>query len=238
MKNILLLLTLVGVLLFAGCSTPSESTSTTTLSVSGSGTASTEPDVVNIQLGIDTVDPDLAEAVDQNTVKMNAVMSVITNLGVIEKDIQTTNYNLWVEDVYDQSGQPTGEKRYRVSNMVNIRLQDLAKIGDLIEEATGAGATYVSGINFSVSDTSELEKAALDNAMNNAKAKAEWMANKMGLTLGPMVKMVEGGFSSTPFPVAAEGLGGGAADTVPISQGQFSMTTQVQIVYELISGND
>jgi uncharacterized protein YggE len=237
MKNKLLILGLVVALLLAGCNTAAQSTPAATgqtLSASGTGSASTDPDVVDIQLGVDTVDPDLTEAVNQNTDKMNAIMAVFAEMGIAEKDIQTTNYNLWVEDVYDQSGQPTGEKRYRVSNMVNVRLRDLTQIGTLIEEATNAGATNASGITFGVADTTELEQAALDNAIENAQEKAAWMASKMGVNLGSITNVIEGGYYTPPMPVAAGNIGLGGGGGVPISQGQFSMTAQVQLVYEFI----
>lgn len=234
MKNKLFILGIVVVLLLTSCNTAADSETSPTLSASGTGAASTNPDVVDIQLGVDTVDEEIAAAVDQNTIKMNEIMSVFSTMGVEEKDIQTTNYNLWVEEVYDPSGQPTGQKRYHVSNTVSVRLRDLTKIGILIEEATSAGVTNVFGISFGVADTTELEQAALENALENAQGKAEWMASNMDSTLGPVVNVIEGGFISPPMMVAAEGIGGGAAQEVPISQGQFSITAQVQVIYELL----
>lgn len=234
MKNKLFILGIVVVLLLTSCNTAADSETSPTLSASGTGAASTNPDVVDIQLGVDTVDEEIAAAVDQNTIKMNEIMSVFSAMGVEEKDIQTTNYNLWVEEVYDPSGQPTGQKRYHVSNTVSVRLRDLTKIGILIEEATSAGVTNVFGISFGVADTTELEQAALENALENAQGKAEWMASNIDSTLGPVVNVIEGGFISPPMMVAAEGIGGGAAQEVPISQGQFSITAQVQVIYELL----
>jgi len=234
MKTKLFILVIVVMLLLASCNNAAESTTSPTLSASGTGTASTDPDVVDIQLGVDTVDAEIAVAVDQNANNMDEIMAVFGGMGVDEKDIQTTNYNLWVEEVYDPSGQPTGEKRYHVSNTVSVRLRDLTKIGILIEEATSAGATNVFGISFSVADTTELEQAALENAIENAQGKAEWMASTMDSSLGPVVKVIEGSFVSQPMMVAAEGIGGGAAESVPISQGQFSITAQVQVMYEML----
>jgi uncharacterized protein YggE len=234
MKSKLLIFGFLVVFLLASCNTATGETTPSTLSANGTGSASTEPDVVDIQLGVDTVDADIAVAVDQNTVKMNEIMAVFSDMGVDDKDIQTTNYNLWVEEVYDQNGQSTGEKRYHVSNTVSVRLRDLNKIGSLIEEATKSGATNVFGINFSVADITELEQAALENAIENAQGKAEWMASNIDSSLGPIVKVIEGGFISPVMPVAAEGIGGGAAEAVPISQGQFRITAQVQVIYEIL----
>jgi len=238
MKIKYLLLGLVATILLTSCNPAEESETPTTLSASGTGSASTDPDVVDIQLGVDTVDSDMAVAIDHNTIKMNEIMAVFANMDIAEKDIQTTNYNIWVEDVYDQGGQPTGEKRYHVSNTVSVRLRDLTQVGKLIEEATSAGVNSIYGINFSVADTTELEQAALDNALENAEAKAESMASKLDSSLGPIVNVIEGGYSYSPIPVAAEGIGMGGAGEVPISQGQYNMTAQVQVVYELLPGSE
>jgi uncharacterized protein YggE len=237
-KTILIGIGLVFVaLLLTGWNTYAELTDQTvvrSISVNGIGNASAIPDVVDIQLGVDTVDIDPVEAVSQNTAKMNAVMAVLDKMGIAATDIQTVAYSMWVEDVYDLDYQPTGEKRYHVTNQVNIRLRDLTQIGPLIEEATDAGATSVFGITFGVADTTELELAAIDNAIANARQKAEWIANELDVSIGTIVNVNEGGFYTQPVPFYGEsgGLGGGGG--APISQGQFSMTTNVQVVYELI----
>jgi len=107
MKIKYLILGLVAAILLSSCNSAEESATPTTLSASGTGSASTDPDVVDIQLGVDTVDSDMAVAIDQNTIKMNEIMAVFTNMDIAEKDIQTTNYNIWVEDVYDQAKNAT-----------------------------------------------------------------------------------------------------------------------------------
>ena len=237
MKNKIILLGLFLALLLSSCSTteePANQSVVSTISVSGTGNASTVPDVVDIQLGVDIVDPDPVEAVNQNTIKMNAVMAVLETLNIPASDTQTVYYSMWVEDVYDQDGQLTGEKRYHVTNQVNVRLRDLTQIGTLIEKVTDAGANSIFGITFGIADTTELEQAALDNAIGNAQEKAQRIAAKMGVSLGEIVNVNEGGYNSpTPFLGDKGGLGGGGG-AVPISQGQFSLTASVQVVYELL----
>ena len=232
MKSRLLILGIVVVLLLAGCNTAAEPESAATLSASGTGSASTNPDVVDIQLGVDTVEPEVAEAVDQNTVKMKEIMALFGDMGVDEKDIQTTNYNLWVEEVYDPSGQPTGEKRFHVSNTVSVRLRNLTQIGNLIEEATQAGVTNVFGITFGVADTTELEQAALENAIDNAHGKVKGWPAKWNQPRAGGQRDRRRLFLS---PDAGSGRRNrGVAGDVPISQGQFSITAQVQVIYELL----
>ena len=237
MKQRIFFLGLVFSLLISGCSTVKEPVSKPvkpTISVSGTGTASAAPDVINIQLGVDIADPDPVEAVNQNTIKMKAVMAVLETFNIPASDTQTTSYSMWVEDIYDQDGQLTGEKRYHVTNQVNIRLRDLTQIGTLIGKATDAGANSIVGITFGVDDTTELEQTALDNAVGNAQEKAQRIAEEMGVRIGEIVSVNEGGYySPTPYYGDKGGLGGGGG-AVPISQGQFSITTSVQVVYELL----
>jgi uncharacterized protein YggE len=225
---------LLFVLLLSGCNTTIDTTNpqAATISVSGAGNANAVPDIVDIQLGVETINTDPVESVSDNTTKMSAVMAVLDQLGVAKTDIQTVYYNMWVENITDQNGQPTGEIRYHVVNQVNVRLRDLNQVGTLIEKATSAGATTVAGITFGVADTTELEQTALDDAITNATEKADRIASDMGVSLGKIVSVNESGAYVPSMPYISEkSVGGGGA--VPISQGQFSMTTQVQVVYEL-----
>lgn len=237
MKSKIINLLLIITFLLTGCSLPSETEESphSTISVSGTGFANTVPDTVDIQLGVDSIDFDPAAAVNQNTELMNKIMEVLGSMDISNTDVQTVYYSMWVEDVYDEIGQLTGERRYRVTNQVNIRVDDLAQTGILLQKAIKAGATTVAGITFGVADSTELELAALDNAIIDARQKAEQIASEMGVELGPVISISEGAASYPTVPYYGEkGLGGGGGGGVPVSEGQFSVTMSVQIVFELI----
>jgi uncharacterized protein YggE len=171
----------------------SDQSSDSTISVSVSGSASAAPDVVNIQLGVDLVDTDPMTASKQNSEKMNDIIAMLGEMGVAETDIQIVNLCMWVEYVYGPDNQLTGEKRYRVSNQVSIRLRDLSQIGRLVEETMHAGTNSVSGITFAVADTTQLEQEALDDAIVHANQQAEWVASKMSVNLGQLKNVIESG---------------------------------------------
>jgi len=236
-KKIILVSILITLSIIAGCTTlpsPEIGAEKTQLTISGTGIASAVPDIVDIQFGVDILNENPVDAVNENSLKMNSVMAVLDQMGVDPVDIQTVYYNMWVEDVYDQSGQLTGEKRYRSTNQVNIRLRQMDQIGLMIEKVIEAGATSINGITFGVSDTSELEQLAMENAITNATEKAERVTKELGMTLGEITTLVEGGLYSPPVPYYGEKGGVGAGGAVPISQGQFSVTVQVQVVYDLL----
>ena len=126
----------IALLIITGCSAQELSTDDnqgSTITISGVGTASAVPDVVDIQLGVEAVSSEPVDAVSQSTSNMNAVRVVLDTMGIDLSDIQTIYYNMWVEDIYDQDGQVTGERRYHVTNQINIRLRDLDQIGTLLK---------------------------------------------------------------------------------------------------------
>jgi uncharacterized protein YggE len=233
MKTKTVLISLFAVLLLASCGTNSTlSTTSPALSVTGSGQAAAKPDVVDIQLGVETANADATTAVDQNTSKINAVLDVLHNLGIDDADIQTVNYSMWVETLNDPNGQPTGEQRFHVSNQVSVRLRDLTQTGALLQQAIDAGATNVAGITFGVADPAELARTALDQALADAQQKADHITGEMGVTLGKVQTVIENGAATPPVPnmVKSTAL---SASTVPVSEGQFSVSAQVQVIYDI-----
>lgn len=207
------------------------------ISVNGTGMASAQPDVAEIQLGVETVNTNASEAIDGNTERMTAVLNILKQMEVEDKDIQTTNYNIWIEQVTDKQGQPTGEMRYHVVNQIQVKLHDLTKTGELLQQTLKAGANTVGGISFSVANPTALQQEARDQAIADAQAKAEQLAAGLNAKLGPVHQVSEFGGVITPSsaPVAVEraaAVGGGGP--VPVSGGEFSVTVQIQVIFDLV----
>jgi len=203
-----------------------------TINVSGIGTASARPDVANIQLGVETVNTDANVAVTQNTERMTAVMDVLREMNIEDKDIQTVQYSMWIEQPYNDKGEPSGDPRYHVVNQVNVRLYDLTKMGEVLNETLAAGANTASNISFGVADPTALQKEARDKAIADAKAKAEQLAAGLGAKVGSLRQVSEsGGYVPAPSPMEGYGIGGGGA--VPVSGGEFSVTIQIQVIFDI-----
>ncbi len=206
-----------------------------TINVSGSGMASRTPDIADIQLGVETVNDDAAQAISESTTKMKAVLDAVKALGVEDKDIQTVNYNMWVEQIYNQeTGIPTGQVRYHVTNQVNVRLRDLTQAGKLLENALAAGANNVGSITFGVSDPTELQKQARVLAVQNARAKADELAAGLGIRVGQVRTVSEYVSGVTPVPMYAKNTVMGGGGEVPIASGSYNVTVEVQVVFDII----
>ncbi len=200
------------------------------VTVVGQGTAYGQPDQATVVVGVETFAATVQEATTQNQATLDNVMAALEAAGIPAEDIQTTNYSLYAEQIYGDKG-PEGIAGYRVSNQVNVKMRDIALVGDVLAAVTEAGANAIYGVNFSVADPAALEAEARALAMADARKRAESLAELGGVALGDVTIISE--VVGTPiYP-----MGGGyameqAASVAPgISPGQLSYQVQVQVTY-------
>jgi uncharacterized protein YggE len=206
----------------------SPTTTMNTISVTGTGQASGTPDMALVQLGVEARDPDVGKAINQANQTMNAVMDALKTQGVAAEDIQTTQYN-----VHQEQPSEGGAEVYVVDNTVQVKVHQIDQAGPTVQAALNAGANQVYGLSFGVEDTTALEDQARQNAVDDARHCAEALAEGFGVTLGNPISISEGGGSS-PVPFAAAAMAGGGGGPA-ISGGQFSVTVQVDVTYEIAS---
>jgi uncharacterized protein YggE len=202
------------------------------VTVVGQGTSFGQPDQATVVVGVDTFAPTVAEATAQNQATLDNVMAALEAAGIATEDIQTTNYSLYAEQIYGDKG-PEGIAGYRVSNQVNVKIRDISAVGDVLAAVTEAGANAIYGVNFTVADPAALEAEARAKAMEDARKRAESLAELGGVSLGDIVLISE----VVGSPVMPLGMGGGgfameqAAAAPGISPGQLSYQVQVQVTY-------
>jgi len=206
------------------------------ITVVGEGKVSAKPDIAQAQIGVEVFAPTVQEATRENNERMGAVMAKLKELGIAEKDIQTSNYSIYSERRYPEvplsEGEPGEEITYRVSNMVQVTIRQLDQVGEIIDEAVAAGANSVYGISFAIDDPSELQGEARTLAIADAQAKAEELARLAGVKLGPVMVVSE----VIGVPGLQGYVGGGGAMPVPaapISPGELEFTLQVQVTYAI-----
>jgi uncharacterized protein len=200
------------------------------VTVIGSGEVKVTPDTASVQIGVETSAPTTKEALEQNTAQANAIIAQIKALGVADKDIQTSGFN--INPTYDTNmRQVTG---YTVSNQVGVTIRDLAQAGSLLDQVVQAGANRIYGVSFSVADPSAALAQARDKAVADAKARAEQLAKGSGASVGLVLVITENVGSSpvVPMPMLDRAVAAGAAP-VPMQAGEISYSAQVQMTYEL-----
>jgi uncharacterized protein YggE len=228
------LVTALGVLP-AAAQTPVPEGAVPSVSVSGFGQSFGAPEVAYVEMGVDIVNTDVGEAVTQAYETMETVSAAIADTGVADEDIRTTNFNVW-SDFYDPAtGEQTTNRVYHVQNMVRVTVRDVSQVSSVIEAGLNAGANSIFGLNFGIDDPTSLEQDARLQAIENARDRAQKLADAMGVTLGEPIVISEtfgGGAQPFAFDMAQAGLGGGGG-APPISGGQLSVSVQVDVTFAL-----
>lgn len=207
------------------------------ISVTGSGESYGAPDVAYVSLGTDTKDSNVGTAVDQANTNLAAIVEAIKAAGVAPEDIQTANFNVYPEDIYNpQTGTSTGERVYHVSQTINITVRDIAQAGAVIDAGLTAGANTVNGLSFGIADTTALEQEARLKAVEDAKQRANELAAAFGVTVGDPIIISEvnigGGY---PITFARNDMAAGIGGAAPtqIQAGQLSVSVTVSVTFAI-----
>jgi len=212
------------------------------ISVSGSGEAMGTPDMAYISLGVDYTDAVAGTAIEQANSRMRAIIEALKAAEVAEADIQTASYNVFPQYNYDQNGNPTGPATFRVQNTLNVTVREIGRAGELIDVALGAGANTVNSLSYGFSDSKALESQARQQAVEDARARAQELADLFGVTLGLfgvtlgepiMIAETIGG--NMPLPLAYNRMdiaqAGGVAPQ--ITPGQMSVSVSISVSFAI-----
>ena len=195
-----------------------------TITVTANGTVDATPDRASFDFGVTTNGATAAQALSRNSSQAQAIIDALKKAGVSSSDTQTTQVSLWPQ-TSSNGLKITG---YQASNSVNVSAP-LAKSGNLVDAAVGAGANNVDGPNLDTADTTSLYDQALTQALSKSKAKAQVIADATGLTLGKVLKVNEGG-APTPivYGAAPEAM---AKAAPPIEAGTQQIQASVTVTY-------
>ena len=207
------------------------------ITVSGTGEIYTKPDLALVSFSVVIEKKTVEEAMAENAKRMNAVIDSVKKQGVEEKDLKTTTFTIspryeWRKDEFLR------EKRilvgYEVSQALEAKIRDLAKIGDIIQVATDAGVNQVGDLQFTIDKQDELKSRARKEAIDKARAKAKEMAEQLGVKLVRITNFNESGAVPIPpyyFVEKAVPLGG--TETPQIETGENKIEVTVTLTYEI-----
>jgi len=208
-----------------------------TIQVTGFGSASGSPDVALVQLGVQLFATDLGQAVDDANATMEAVIAALEAAGVAPEDIRTTNFSIYQESGFPppqpmDSAEGAPQNRYVVNNVVEVRVRNLDSVSEVMQAALDAGANNVYGLTFGLDDSAALEAEARNLAVEDARERAQALADAFGLAVGDPISIREGGQDA--FGQRAFDLGLGGSSGPVISEGQLSVNMQVTVIFELV----
>lgn len=206
------------------------------ITVSGEGKTFIKPDIAIVTLGITNEANKAADAVKENNTKMNEIIKAVKDLGVEEKDITTTNYNLSPKYNYTES-KGSFIDGYTLSQQIQVKIRNFDKIAEVLQKATSLGANTIDQLQFTVDDLEKVKAEAMKEAVTKAKEKAQNIAKASGIDLGRLVNVYEDYYSqdySAPS-YKAEGMGGGGAETPApdIQVGEQEIRVKMNLVYRI-----
>jgi uncharacterized protein YggE len=207
----------------------------TTISISAQGAVQRAPDIAYITTGVTTEAKTAEAALAENASRMNALMAVLKEAGIAERDIQTSNFSLYPTYIYPENQTPriTG---YNASNQVTVRVRALDRLGSILDTVVRAGGNTFGGLSFGLDDETEARNEARRLAMKEAMARAELYAGAAGLKVRRVVTISEGGgWSPQPMPMMAMKASADAAFEAPspVAGGEVGYTADVSVLFEL-----
>ena len=207
-----------------------------TLNVTGSGTVYLDADIAYASLGVSYTGADLSVIQQQANETIEAVCQAMEEAGLDAKNISTDNINIY--PMYDYSQNDVKLTGYRIDERLSIHTEDIDALGAYIDAAFAAGANTFNSIIFSVKDDSQAKRDALKLAVQDAREKAEVIAEASGEEIDSVVAISENAqysyyntdtkaYTADIAPMAAEG----SATTVRAAQ--INVSADVQITYRL-----
>jgi uncharacterized protein len=206
-----------------------------TMSIIGSGEVKAKPDIGVVTLGVIRRADTAAATLKQNNDAMAEIIALLQQSGIDAKDIQTTNFSVNPAYHYDNDNQqPPRIIGYDVSNQVTIIVRKLDAMGTILDSAVGKGSNQIQGIAFSIDDPRPLEDEARRRALVDAQRKARLYAEGAGVTLGPIMSILEH-VSPPPIPVSlkAQRMEAAVDSAVPVAQGEQIVTAHINISWEI-----
>ncbi len=207
------------------------------ITISGDGKVVEVPDIAQINLGLDTEKKTVEEAQAENTKTMNSFMAKLKSMGVDEKDIKTDSYNVYpVYDYTDARGRQL--KGYSVSQSLGVKIRDLEKVSPIVALAGQEGLNQVGSLNFTIDDPESIKVRARELALQNAKEKAQALADVLGVRLGRIMSFSESssepGYPAYTKMYAMEGIGG-ASEAPDLAAGSQEIQVTATIEYEIMN---
>lgn len=204
------------------------------ITVTAEGEARAQPDMATVNIGVQTEGSTAEEAMAKNRQLMSTVLAKIKNVGIADKDIQTSSINVFPEmepPKPNETGQPK-ISGYRAMNSVTVRVLDIAKAGPVLDAAIAGGANQMYGIQFGLQDPSALQTEALTAAVKAARVKADAIAKAAGLQIKGIAAISED-FIQRPMPLgeAAAPMAREAQTSTPVQPGELRVTAQVRVTY-------
>ncbi|AWB42927.1 SIMPL domain-containing protein [Paenibacillus sp. CAA11] len=207
-----------------------------TVNVVGTGKLTVKPDVAYISLGVETTAGTAAEAQSKNAAIIQKLNTLLKNTWKVEaKDLQTGQFYVQPNYVYnDKDGQKVNG--YIARHTLQVTYRQLDKIGQLLDDASKAGANKIDNIRFTVEDEDQFQTEAINKAMANASMKASAIAKAANRQLGSVLNVTQGSggvVAQYDQAYSVKSTAESASASTVVEPGTIELTTTLSVQYAL-----
>ena len=201
---------------------------------SGEGVVKTAPDRAYVSISAEGRAKNPKDAQQQSAGIMTAVQKRLQDAQIPKEAVRTTGYDLQQE--FDYANGKQTSRGYVARNAIEVRIDDLSRIGDVLDSAVAAGATSVGSIQFDLRDRDKLERDALKLAVADARARADAAAAGAGQMVDRVLRIEESSDGGIRPPMAQMRMtmaAEGAAPETPIAAGEIEVRARVTLTASL-----
>lgn len=211
-------------------------TKTDLFTVSGKGEATAVPQTAKFSAGVTKTASTVQDAQNQVNTAANKIINELKRLGIDEKKIRTTNFN--VSPNYDYTGGRNNIIGYTVSQNLDVEVTPIDKANQAVDIATANGANVVSGVQFTLDDATreKLENEARKKAIESAKKKARSVADAADIRLGRIINVQESDGTQPPMYNETRELKTTNVDTqqTELQPGENTVRITIMLSYETL----
>jgi hypothetical protein len=206
-----------------------------TINAEGTAQMTAQPDEAQIYVRIQVLEQTAELAASKSKEAANNVVNALKKIEGVQ--VETTNYNFYKREDWTENGREF--KGYEATYTIKATTQNLDRVGEIIDTAVDSGANGIDSVQFTLSKEKEeeLRAQAIKKAAQTAKMKAQATAEGLGVKLGKIIAVNEGGFYAQPyFYDRAESLIAEAkTQSAPlvIEPGSIHVSASVSVTYEI-----
>jgi uncharacterized protein len=187
------------------------------------------PDRAFVTIAVEARAKSPRDAQRQNADAMTAVQQRLATARIPKDAIRTLGYDLEQEFDFIQGRRIPRE--YVARNSIEVRVDEIARVGELLDVAVQGGATSIGGVRFDLQDRAKVEVEALRLAVVDARGRAEAMAAGAGRRIARIIKIEESRDAGVlPMPRAMMAMkSNDAAATTPVEPGLIEIRARVTL---------
>lgn len=207
--------------------------------VSGEGEVSAAPDMAVLSLSVLREAETARSALDANNKAMTDVLGAMKAAGITDKDLQTSGFSIQPRYIYPESSGNTPQQPkivgYGVVNTLSVRIRDLSKLGEILDQSVTLGVNQGGDVSFVKDDTTILLEEARKKAVENALAKAKTLTAAAGVSVGRVLEISEQSFQPGPIPMMRTemAMAKDAGGSVPLATGENAYRVNVNVTFEI-----